>query len=51
VLDFLSATDVGRLVSAEEDTVCEVSEWELRERREREEERGAEADGLDAKDE
>jgi hypothetical protein len=50
VLDFLSTTDVGRLVPApaEEDTQSEVSEWDLRERREREEERRAEAEGLGA---
>jgi len=29
VLDFLSATDVGRLAPAEEDVGGEVSEWEL----------------------
>jgi len=42
VLDFLSSTDVGRLVpplKAEDDAGSEVSEWELRERRERDEER------------
>jgi len=40
VLDFLSSTDVGRLVPPleEADAGSEVSEWELRERREREEE-------------
>jgi hypothetical protein len=50
VLDFLSTTDVGRLVPApaEEDAQSEASEWELRERREREEERRAEAEGLGA---
>jgi hypothetical protein len=50
VLDFLSTTDVGRRVPApaEEDAQNEVSEWELRERREREEERRAEAEGLGA---
>jgi len=31
VLDFLSTTDVGRPVPAEEDVGSEVSEWELRE--------------------
>ena len=38
VLDFLTATDVGRLVppvDEEDDAGIEVSEWELRERRER----------------
>jgi len=50
VLDFLSTTEVGRLVpaAAEEDAQSEASEWELRERREREEERGAEAERLGA---
>jgi hypothetical protein len=50
VLDFLATTDVGRRVPAlaEEDTQSEVSEWELRERREREEERRTEAEGLGA---
>jgi len=42
VLDFLSTTDVGRLAPAEVDAGSEVSEWEQRERREQEEERGAE---------
>jgi hypothetical protein len=48
VLDFLSTTDVVRLVpaTAEEDVQSETSEWEPRERREREEERRAEAEGL-----
>jgi len=36
-LDFLSATDAGRLVPAEEDAGSEVSEWERRDRREAEE--------------
>jgi len=44
VLDFLSTTDVGRLVPAEGDAGSEVPEWELRWRREREEERRAEAE-------
>jgi len=48
VLDFLSTTDVGRLVPAEEDVGSEVSEWERTERREREEERRAEAEELGA---
>ena len=48
VLDFLTATDVGRRVPAEEDAGSEASEWELRERREREEERSAEAEELGA---
>jgi len=45
VPDFLAATDVGRPVQAvgEGDAGSDVSEWELRERREREEERRAEA--------
>ena len=49
-LDFLSTTEVGRLVSppAEEDVQSEASEWELRERIEREEEKGAEAERLGA---
>ena len=53
VLDFLSTTDVGRLVPPEEegDAGSEVSEWELRERREREEERRAEAEALGAEEE
>jgi len=40
VLDFLSSTDVGRLVPPleKEDAGSEVSEWGLRERREEEEE-------------
>jgi len=48
VLDFLSTTEVGRLVPppADEDVQSEASEWELRERREREEEKGAEAERL-----
>ena len=46
VLDFLTATDVGRRVLAEEDAGSETSEWELRERRGREEEREAEAEEL-----
>jgi len=48
VLDFLSTTDVGRLVPAKEDVGSEVSEWELRERRERKEERRVEAEELGA---
>ena len=50
VLDFLSTTDVGRLAPApvEEDAQSEALEWELRERREREEEKGAEAERLGA---
>jgi len=45
VLDFLTATDVGRLVPpVEEDgPLSQTSEWELRERKEREEEQEAEA--------
>jgi hypothetical protein len=41
VLDFVSTADVGRLVPAlaEDDAQSEASEWEHRERREREEER------------
>ena len=50
VLDFLSTTDVGRRVpvTAEEDAESEVSEWELREWREREGEREAEVQRLGA---
>jgi hypothetical protein len=46
VLDFLSTTDVGRRVPppVENDAESEASEWELRERREREAERRAEAE-------
>jgi len=49
ILDFLSTTDVGELVSAlaEEDAQREESVWELRERREQEEERRTEAKELD----
>ena len=53
VLDFLSSTDVRRLVpplEEEGDAGSEVSEGELRERREREEERKAEAEALGARD-
>ena len=47
VLVFLTSTDVGMIVPPpeENDAGSEVSEWELRERRDREEERGAEALG------
>jgi len=51
VPDFLSSTDVGRLVlplGEEGDPRSEVSERELRERREWEEEREAEAEALGA---
>jgi hypothetical protein len=50
VLDFLATTEVGRRVPApaEEDAQSEASEWELRERRELEEERRAEAERLGA---
>jgi len=48
VLDFLSTTDVGRLVPTEEDARSEASEWELRELREREAAREAEAEELGA---
>jgi hypothetical protein len=51
VLDFLTSTDVGRLVptpGAEEDAQSEASEWERRERREKEEERRVEAEELSA---
>jgi len=46
VLDFLCSTDVGRLVPTEEDAGSDVSEWELRERREWEAERRAEVEVL-----
>jgi len=49
--DFLSPTDVGRLVPAEEDAGSEASEWELRERRGWEEERRAEDEELDVEGE
>ena len=50
MLDFLSSTDVGRLVPPLEksDAGSQASEWELRDRREREEEREAEAAELGA---
>jgi hypothetical protein len=50
VLNFLSTTDVGRRVPtpAGDDAQSEVSEWELRERRERKEERRLEAEELGA---
>ena len=52
VLDFLTATEVGKIVPAlEEDAGSEASEWELRERTELEEERRAEAEALGAEDE
>ena len=47
-MDFLSTTDVGRLAPTEEDAGSEVSQWECRECREREEERRAEAEELGA---
>jgi len=46
--DFLSTKGVGRLVPAEEDAGSEASKWELRGRREREEERRVEAEELGA---
>jgi hypothetical protein len=50
VLRLLSTTDIGRLVPdpAEEEAQSEASEWELRERREREEESRQEAEMLGA---
>ena len=48
VPDFLTATDVGRRVLAEEDAGSEASEWELREHREQEEEGEAKAEELGA---
>ena len=53
VLDFLSSSDVGRLVppvDEGDDAGSEVSEWELRKRRERQEERVGEAEALGAVD-
>jgi len=50
VPDFLSATDAGRRVPADEGAESELPEWELRERREREEEREAEAEELDVEE-
>ena len=44
-------TDMARLVPAEEEAVGEASEWELRERREREEEQRAKAEELGAEGE
>jgi len=47
VLDFLTTTEVGKTVPVvDEDAGSEASEWELRERTEREEERRAEAEAL-----
>jgi len=51
VLGFLSATDVRRLVPAGEDAGSKVSEWGLRERREREEEKRVETEELGARGE
>ena len=54
VLDFLTTTDVERIVppvEEESDAGSEVSEWELRERQEREEERRVEAEVLGAGEE
>jgi hypothetical protein len=50
VLDFLATTDIGRLTPdpAEESAQSEASGWELRERRDSEEERRVEADELGA---
>jgi hypothetical protein len=52
-LDFLSSTDMGRIVPPleESDAGSAAFEWELRERWEREEERRAEAGVLGAEDE
>ena len=50
VLDFPSSADMGRLMPTageDADAGSEVSEWELRERREREEERRAEQPGAE----
>ena len=52
VLRFLTATDVGRIVPAvEEDEGSDTSEWELRERIERDEKRREEVEVLGAEDE
>ena len=51
MLDFLSSTDVGRLVPAEKDAGSEVSGRGLRQRREREEEGKVEAEELGAGEE
>jgi hypothetical protein len=51
VLRFRTTTDVRRLVPVEEEMQSEVSEWELRERREREEERRREAGELGVRNE
>ena len=52
MLNFLSSTEVGKTVpAAEEDARSEASEWELRERAEREEERRAEAEVLGMEEE
>ena len=54
ILGFLTTTDVERIVppvEEEADQRSEVSEWELREGREREGERRAEAEGLGAGEE
>jgi len=48
VLDFLTATDVGRRVLTVEDAGSEASKWELQERRELKGEREAEAEELGA---
>jgi len=50
VLDFLTSTDVGRLVPPldEDDAVSQTSEWDHWERREWEEEQGMEAEELGA---
>jgi hypothetical protein len=50
VLEFLTTTDVGRRVPppAENDAQSDASEWELRERREREEGRRVESEELGA---
>jgi len=47
VLEFLTSTEVGKTVPVvDDDAGSEASEWELRERTEREEERRAEAEAL-----
>ena len=54
ILDFLTATDMGRIVppvEEEADAGSEASEWELRERLERDDERRLEAEALGAGEE
>ena len=49
LLDFLSSTDIGKIMPADpegDDAESEASEWELRERAEQEEERRVEVETL-----